>query len=467
MSCGFQLGDCIMNRLVATRTVMVLCLCVNALVFATSLDGSGKEGPEGIVELERGLEEWLRVFGLDHTSMAAAENKLAEKQYKERGAEITSWTKDASFPNPDNAALLYYQAFLLRPEPNMATSEKIMDVLRGAESDRRIRTYLGHCLPMIRLVETASQIPQCTWGLWNGPEPDFRKYDLVIQMRRLRLILEVDARVLSADGHYRAALARCLTMRRLAQHINDNTTFMRLASISLDATALRTAKHVLGAMSPDVDALMWFRGQLVGIQGAPVTFAEILQAEFEATLYCVRSDPVLLAKLRNQLVEKGKDKQIKESARDLTDEQLVSQIREPYARFLNSVVGIIGKDMSYKQKYTQMRALTDKLMEEYVSDPVVDPVILRCDPETRVDEMYPRLIGHAALCNGLGAAFEIYLIVAETGRLPEKLPEYLPKDPFTGRDFVYEITDEGFALRCQGEEFLSGKSRWLEFKVRR
>ncbi|MHC4557571.1 MAG: hypothetical protein ACYS80_09740 [Planctomycetota bacterium] len=36
-------------------------------------------------------------------------------------------------PDPDNAALLYYQAFLRQPEPNVAIGEFIDNVLRGAE----------------------------------------------------------------------------------------------------------------------------------------------------------------------------------------------------------------------------------------------------------------------------------------------------------------------------------------------
>ena len=84
-----------------------------------------------------------------------------------------------------------------------------------------------------------------------------------------------------------------------------------------------------------------------------------------------------------------------------------------------------------------------------------------------LDRHYPFLIGHQAHTNGIKAAVEVYLTLAKTERLPEKLPDFLPKDPFTGRDFVYETTDEGFALRCQGEEFLRRKNRFLEFKVKK
>jgi hypothetical protein len=55
-------------------------------------------------------------------------------------------------------------------------------------------------------------------------------------------------------------------------------------------------------------------------------------------------------------------------------------------------------------------------------------------------------VWHTAQVNNIRAAVGIYLIFAKTGRLPEKLPKHLPKDPFTGEDFIYRITDEGFVL---------------------
>jgi hypothetical protein len=69
--------------------------------------------------------------------------------------------------------------------------------------------------------------------------------------------------------------------------------------------------------------------------------------------------------------------------------------------------------------------------------------------------------------NGIKVALEVYLNVAKTGQLPKTLPVGLPKDPFTGRDFVYEITNEGFALRCQGEDFQGRGKQVLEFKVKK
>jgi len=42
---------------------------------------------------------------------------------------------DISLPDPDNAALLYYQAFLLRPDLDDATFIHFDSVLRGGDPD--------------------------------------------------------------------------------------------------------------------------------------------------------------------------------------------------------------------------------------------------------------------------------------------------------------------------------------------
>ena len=54
----------------------------------------------------------------------------------------------------------------------------------------------------------------------------------------------------------------------------------------------------------------------------------------------------------------------------------------------------------------------------------------------------------------------------KTGKVPKDLPEGLPKDLFSGKDFGYERTGTGFVLRCQGRDLKDDKVHTYEFKVR-
>jgi hypothetical protein len=220
-------------------------------------------------------------------------------------------------------------------------------------------------------------------------------------------------------------------------------------------------------MPPDVEILSWFRGQLVLVKGVTLSLAEMLQVNLNSFLTDSRVHPTYLTRLRNQFAEITEGEQAKEIVRNLTDEQLLSRTREPFLPFFASIFRIADSEMSYEQKCAQMQGLVSKLVKGDDADPVVALVM----PASRTDPMYegnyPLQVRHAAHVNGIKAAVEVYLVLAKTGQLPEKLPSHLPKDPFIGRDFVYEITDEGFALRCQGKDFQGRRKKVLEFKVKK
>jgi hypothetical protein len=394
---------------------------------------------------------------IDRKAMA---DRKAEEAYEKRNAEITPWAEDGMPQNPGNAALLYYQAFLLRPD----LPKEVIRIYPGAEPNRQIRTYLGRCLPVIEIVEIASRMPQCIWGVW--PERQLSEVALRRAIGPLQNILLVDARTLAADGHYRVALERCLTVRRIARHLSEDPELYTYSKGS-DSLALIMVQHVLGVMPPDADILTWFRGQLGVVQGAPPSFAKELQARIKIELKHIRTYPARLASLRSLLVEGAKDEQAKENARNLTDEQILLRIREGLQCFLDSIFRILDSERTYEQKLAQMQRHISKLTEADDADPVTKDTLTMINIGGMINIVYPHHVWHQANINGVKAAVEVYLVVAKTGRLPESLPDYLPKDPSTGQDFVYEITDEGFALRCQDEKFLSRYSRRLEFKVKK
>ena len=51
--------------------------------------------------------------------------------------------------------------------------------------------------------------------------------------------------------------------------------------------------------------------------------------------------------------------------------------------------------------------------------------------------------------------------------LTDALPAGLPGDLFSGKDFEYEKTAEGFILRCQGKDLSKDEIYQYEFKVKK
>jgi len=411
----------------------------------------------------------------------AVQDRFAEQTYTIEGAEITPWMKSARLPSPDNAALLWYQAFLSRPDPDDATWFRIDEVLRGGEPDGQIRAYLGHCRQTIRLAEMAAQMPQCTWG-FSLPDGTLATADIAMETRPLTSLLAVDARTLAFDGHYRAAFARCLTIWGLARHVGDDTLMMFFISQGCDVMARCVLQYVLGVMPPKTGTLRWLRGQLTAVEGTPQSLKKVLQMDFELVLDNMRNDAEFLQWVRQSYAEVATNDQAREEAWSLTDEEIIARARQPYSRYLDQVLLVLDSEMSYEEKYVELERQAYDLAEEYRSDPAAGHVVIWCQAK-RISDFYGVVVRNRAAYEALKAAIEVYMVVAETGVLPETLPLYLPKDPFSGEPFAYEISDDGFILRCRSRDLYASKKNYrpvlrppgvvedviqqYEFKVRR
>ncbi|MCP4263826.1 MAG: hypothetical protein GY774_40920 [Planctomycetes bacterium] len=456
-----------MNWFDKSRNYVVFCFLLFTLGAVTLLGGINKEVPKSYEEksliIEKNLKSMRRV-------VATAKERRAYEAYENRDTKIDAWVEDTGLLIPENAALLYYQAFLLRPSIDKTISQKIYKVIRGAEADRQVRTYLGHCLPMIQTAKNASRIQQCTWGIGYRPGVGIDDKKLLHEVDNLKHIFVADSRISALDGHYSVALENCLTLQRLAHHlINSNVSEIMALSWSVDKTALITTQYILGVMEPNVEIISWFRGQLALNQGVPLSLQKTLQANFKSSLYHFQQmrSSFFITGLRDQLIKRVEDEQDKEKARKLTYEQILSLASEGYQRFFSSVFGISDSEMTYEQKYAQMQRLVDELEKGDMIGQIVKYLMPVCGTDPLANGNYPFQVAHVAHTNGIKAAVEVYLVLAKTGQLPKTLPYGLPNDPFTGKDFIYEITDDGFVLRCQGEDFQERGKRRLEFKVKK
>jgi len=354
-------------------------------------------------------------------------------------------------PDPDNAALLYYQAFLLLPDYNLAL---IDPVLRGAEPNEEVREYIEDAREAIDFAEAAAEIPDCTWGIMYSQGLGANITQLA-QFRYLTFILSVDALIHATDEDYRTALEKCLTIRRLAEHIGDDTLVFYLASINTDVLAQLCIQDILEAMPPDADTLGWLQGRLVSSQGAPDSPARALQIDFELYLQSMRTNPDYLIQTREHLAENAENQNTKDEILSLTNEELIALIVEPYPYYLDLILGVIDCEMPYEDKYIEIQRLISELNEVLGEIPGISQPISIYIPN--ILRIYSIQVAYKSQLNAIKAAIEIYLEVAQTGQLPESLPANLPKDPFSSQDFEYEITEEGFILRCQAED-LSLKS---------
>ena len=464
--------------------------------------------------------------------------------------------------DPNNAALLYYQAFMLLPEPDyfakelvqQNTREKVYEYLNGGKLDpdpekeiheieksihelelkmkgispdpnkqlspyertiftgkhfkeqrsieldflkeslnhhkkmkgvdpnKVIREYLRKCGKSIVLAQAASEIPDCDWGIRYSQGFSFLLPQMV-EIKDLMRILRADAILLAADGHYRAALERCLIMRRIARHVGDDGNIQYAVSKNLDGSALKCIQRILGYMKPDIETLKWLNNRLSAESEASTSPARALEMDFELAVQSLRMDTDTLENFHQAMLIKNKigalvkdeslqnDRNSKEK-QSLTDEELLALAKKPYTDFLNSALHAMKSEMTYEEKYEKIKHLTNELKEEYDGGSaafrqkiLVHPemmltfsIVMAC-PEA-VLSLYNLHVCNNSNFNALIAAIDIYLVKVKTGQLPEKLPDGLPKDPFSGEAFEYKITDEGFALRCKGRDINASRKKY-------
>jgi hypothetical protein len=365
-------------------------------------------------------------------------------------------------PDPNNAALLYYQAFLLCPEIPAPIFNEWNGVLRGDDPSNAIRGYLKDCDEAIGLAETATELPECNWGIPYSKGFGAR-LPQAAEGLRLCQVLWVSARVLACDGDDIAAFDRSMAIRRFARQIGDDTVFLYAVSGQIDGDAQICIRHILGGMPPEERTLTWLKAQLAGVEGAPRSPARALRADLELALQTMRANPDILLEVRRQLVESAEDESTRKQLQNLADEELISLARQPYSKFLDSAIQVIDGNMPYAEAYGEIQRLQAALESDFGTDPAVRQVIAACADQPL--SMYHLQVSDEALLNALRVGIEVYLVIARTGQMPDTLSDDWLADPLTGDAFRYNLTDEGFVLSHSDKDIPGGGLRPIGFKV--
>jgi len=391
---------------------------------------------------------------------------------------------------PDNAALLYYQAFMVYEEPeNEATLKALSGLLKGAiQPSEEVSKYLKRNQRAIDLVLTAAEIPNCDWGL------DFSKgtsmqIPHLSAYRNLSRILIVDAKILAAEGHYRTALSRCLTAYKMAAHAGDDMIISFLVGTSIEEMANECIQTILSEMPQDRQTLAWLKGELAKVEKEPLTLAGLktsIENDFKSTAVDLTKDRVekILSVVLEGLVALGPadnvpKKQKSDGQEDMESsspdfEQIaVERIRAGDNKFFernriyweNYMARLISTlDFPYAQAYTRLKELDDDPQKDAIENPDASLTAILVPACYGV---YNYEVKRNTFYNAILTAVDIYLIKARTGRLPDALPAGAPKDLFSGKDFEYKRKDDSFILRCRGKDLAKRKIHEYEFKIKR
>ena len=371
---------------------------------------------------------------------------------------LTSVSPAIAYP-PDNAAVLYYKSFLILKESSEEV-QKMMDDMRAGKikPNNQIRQYLQDNRHAIEFVKTAAEVQNCDWGY------DISKgFDVLLpelsKLRRMAFLLITNAQVLAEEGDYKAALGKCLTIHKMARHVGDRLLISYLVGNALNALANGHITKILSQMPDDVETLTWLKTQIYDITTRANTLKGTLSSEREIALQQIRKDKIGM--ILDDLVDvpDGLSKETIEKIRN-GDEEFFAASREYYSNFVTSVQ--IALDLPYPKSRNQLEQLREKAEKQGKDNPGSILSAALWPAVTKICTLEVRALTNV---NALKAAIDIYIAKAKTGRLPDTLPSGLPRDLYSGKDFEYEKTKDGFILRCRGKDLDKDEFFKYEFKV--
>ena len=360
-------------------------------------------------------------------------------------------------PDPTNAGLLYYQAFLSLPDLDKEARDHITEVAKGTVAPNdKTRKYVEECHAAIVFADAAKPLQMCDCG-FRYSQGSNAMLPYLAQIRFLSYVLLADARILALDGNYRGALERCVQIRTFSRHIGDDPTIAYLVGMSVQRLGYECMDDVVGLAATDMELLRWLKHELAFSDTSGLSPIRPLRTEMESGLAILEMDKL------DQLSSLGT------SDADVKDwDELVASIDAPtmerarrmYSQYVTSALAILNASKSYEQAYLELTALDDAIDTN--------------DPASAVTQyIMPHQAGILSVktaieanSNAMKAAVDICLQRAETGRLPNVLPAGLPKDPFSGQDFQYERTSSGFVLRCRGKDLAKDKVYEYAFTVK-
>jgi hypothetical protein len=360
---------------------------------------------------------------------------------------------------PDNAAILYYKAFMLY-QADDEMNDMLLRFAKGRiELNEKIKEFVNNNRQIVNTVLDASEIKHCDWGLdySQGTEvllPPLHK------LRQLLGLVLADARIPAQRGDYKTALSRCISVYKMAQHLNERPVILYIVGIAFNAVTNDCIIQILSDMPPDVEMLTWLKCQLAHINKQSFSIKPTLSWKRQAGI--ISMSPERISDAVHSGIDDGpfKEKVLKRIL--AADEQFFDRNREYWNRYMDNVEAAF--DLPSPQGYAKLKKLDEELTEEFSKNPDSTLTASLFTTWQRIYNLSTRWNTHS---NALKSAIEIYMMKAKTGKLPDALPAGLPGDLFSGKPFQYTQTADGFILRCRGKDLEKDEIYEYEFKVKK
>jgi len=369
-------------------------------------------------------------------------------------------------PDPDNAALLYYQAFCSYEKPDDTMKDMIRDLARGdIAPNPTIIKYIENCRPAIKLAESAAELTRCDWGVIYSNGLDM-EVAYLSQTRTLTFIILADARIALSQDNYDLAIKRCLTTRKLGIGVGQDLLAVGfLVEKSIKRMTNKCIQDILSSHAMEPQTLKRLREQLDKLDSRSKPLEVFLKTEREVMGMYATVDRI--RELLPFVDPESEDHFI--TATDNTREYILSANADfcqenlvYYNKHWDAIFSAF--ELPYQQAYNRLKELDEKAAKDSKESSDAFIAMLLAPASWKI---FSQGTHSETFSNAVKSAIELYIIKAKTGQLPDTLPAGMPKDLFSGKDFEYEKTAEGFILRCQGKDLEKDEIPEYEFKVKK
>ena len=363
---------------------------------------------------------------------------------------------------PDNAALLYYQAFLLHGEPDETTERMMSDfwISDGAVTAEIIQ-YVDKNRHVIDLVVKAAEISKCDWGYDYSQGMEMRIPHLS-QLQHICFLLRAETRWLTNQRRFTTALDRCMTLRKIAVHACESRILVAwLSGNTINLRANGIIQDIMGLMPPDVGELERLKNRLTQTQARFPSLTSRLRQEAQNNAALIRKGKIrwlvdLLAGSLGGYSYEPMLKRIREG-----DDAFFDRNREYYLNCWATSIDTVESGLPYPEICSKLEDLRTQWSEQAEDNPDATITSLWYSGPP-----YAVAVRQKTHTNALKTAIDLYIVKARTGKLPGALPADSAPDLYSGKPFVYERIEDGFILRCRVRESAKKVPYEYTFKVK-
>jgi hypothetical protein len=258
---------------------------------------------------------------------------------------------------PDNAAVLYYKALMIY-QADDEMNDMLLRFAKGKiELNEKIKEFVKKNRRVINTVHDASEIKHCDWGLdySQGTEvllPPLHK------LRQLLGLVLADARIPAQRGDYKTALSRCMSVYKMARHLNERPVILYIVGIAFNAVANDCIIQILSDMPPDVEMLTWLKSQLAQLDRQPFSIKPTLRWKRQAGIISMSPEKISDA-VQSGLDDGPTKKKILERI-STANQQFFAKNITYWNNYMDSLEAAF--DLPYPQGYAKLKKLDEELL---------------------------------------------------------------------------------------------------------